>query len=173
MYTFCFAACVSHFDIIFKKVACMPYPFPFTLSITSPPWMVLVHCKVTPPPEFHQGLLIFCQYPFILLVERGMVKVKCFTPEYSRMNQPSLKPRLSTWSTLTFHSPVKSLYMYVANMYFTPTAPSTPSSVLEPLSDIWYRCRSGVCSPLCFSKLHNSFNTMSDNVHEQLRDSNW
>ena len=84
------------------------------------------------------------------------------------LNNPALE-----YSTLTFHSPVKSLYMYVANMYFTPTAPSSPSSVLEPLSDIWYRCRSGVCSPLCFSKLHNSFNTVSDNVHEQLRDSDW
>ena len=27
MYSFCFAACVSHFDIAFKKVACMPYLF--------------------------------------------------------------------------------------------------------------------------------------------------
>ena len=80
MYSFCFAACVSHFDIAFKKVACMPYPFPFTLSITSPPWMVLVHCKVTPPPEFHQGLLIFCQYPFILLGRERHGESEMFYP---------------------------------------------------------------------------------------------
>ena len=57
----------------------------------------------------------------------------------------------------------------VAYMYFTTTTTSTPSSVLEPLSDIWYRCRSGVPrSSLCFSKLHPSLNTMSNNVHEKI-----
>ena len=145
---------MSHFDIAFKKVACMPYLFFLYMKYHFSPLDGLwVHCKVTPPPEFHQGSLIFCQYPFILLGRERHGESEMF---YPRIQQNDLaKTQTYTlhleYSTLTFHSLVKSLYIYVTNMYFTPTAPSTPSSVLEPLSDIWYRCGSGVCSPLCFS----------------------
>ena len=41
MYSFCFAACVSHFDIAFKKVACMPYLFPLhKVSLLPLGWFV-------------------------------------------------------------------------------------------------------------------------------------
>ena len=121
------------------------------------------------PPKFHQGSLIFCQYPYILLGGERHWGGNVFYPRTQQNDQVSnldSPPRVQRTNLFVIGFPT---ILSVAYMYFTTTTTSTPSSVLEPLSDIWYRCRSGVPrSSLCFSKLHHSSNTLSNNVHKKI-----
>ena len=174
MYSFCFAACVSHFDIAFKNVACMPYLFFLYMKYHFSPLDGLwVHCKVTPPPEFHQGSLIFCQYPFILLGRERHGESEMFYPRIQQNDLAKTQTYTLHLEYTNFSLTCEKLvhvcgqHVFHTNCSFYPKLSARTS--VRYLVQVWVWC----LFPPVFFPLHNSFNTVSDNVHGKLRDSDW
>ena len=67
-----------------KALLLSPPPHPASL------WIERQSTAKLPLP-FHQTSLTIHQYPFLLLVERSILRVKCFAQAHNTMTQPGLK----------------------------------------------------------------------------------